>query len=486
MTTTDNIRNLYFLGIGGIGMSALARYFHRKGYKVAGYDRTKSPLTHALEEEGIHIVYDGGTERETEKIAAEMPKPETLVVRTPAVPEDEEIYTWLREQDYTIMKRAELLGLISRMPHSDGNGNIFRMKALCVAGTHGKTTTSAMLAHIMHNSSKGANAFLGGISNNINSNLLTDEKSEYVVVEADEFDRSFHHLTPYMSVITSIDPDHLDIYGNEEAYQEGFDKYAGLVENTIILNKRYTLHNATCRIFTYSATEDADFRATDIKIEDGEITFNIHTPECTTTEGTKPAAILKNIRLGVPAWINIENSIAATAVAWLNGVTEEEIRQGIASFKGVYRRFDRHIDIPRLTYIDDYAHHPTELAAAISSVKQLYPDRLLTIIFQPHLYTRTRDFMDDFAKVLSVADELLLLPIYPAREKPITGITSELLAEKCRRLGEKNTEVTAKTELANRLRNILAKDNRPRVIMTLGAGDIDRLVPQLTKLFSTL
>ena len=462
-------------------MSALARYFAQKGCHVAGYDRTRSPLTAALEKEGIHIVFDGEDKgAEIQRIGKNMPPIGTLVVRTPAVPEDETLYIWLRENGYNIVKRAELLGIVSRMPHKNADGTCSRTKALCVAGTHGKTTTSTLLAHILHNSSKGANAFLGGISNNTGSNLLTDLNSNLVVVEADEFDRSFHRLTPYMSVITSIDPDHLDIYGSAEAYQEGFDIYAGLVEDTVILHKGCRLNNPRCRVLTYSATEKADFMALNIRAGGGSIVFDMLVPDCTTADGGRRDAVtIKDIKLGVPAWINIENAVAAMAVAWLNGATEDELKNGVASFKGVYRRFDVHISTPALTYIDDYAHHPTELQASLMSVRKIYPDRRLTAVFQPHLYSRTRDFMDDFAKVLATADDLLLLPVYPARELPIEGVTSDKLAEKCRQYGNKKAEVIQKAALAKRLKELL-EDNTPRVIMTLGAGDIDRLVPDLT------
>jgi len=471
-------------------MSALARYFHQRGYIVEGYDRTPSPLTAELEHEGIRIVYDGDNpqdkQTETERLKNAMPIPCTLVVRTPAVPDDEPIHTWMRETGYHIVKRAELLGRISRMPHIQEDGSQVQMKALCVAGTHGKTTTSTLLAHILHESHLGANAFLGGISNNSHSNLLIDNKSEYVVVEADEFDRSFHYLTPYMSVITSIDPDHLDIYGSAEAYQEGFDTYAGLVENTIILHKNYTLHGTRCRVITYSADDEADFYAADIRIQDGTIVFDFITPACQTPRQERPATRIRDIRLGVPAWINIENAVAAMAIAWLNDVTEAELRHGVETFAGVHRRFDVHVRTSKVVYIDDYAHHPTELEASIRSVRRVYPDRRLTAVFQPHLYSRTRDFMEGFARILSQADELLLLPIYPARETPIAGITSETLAEQCRKTGHTGSvEVTDKKDLTGRLLQLL-QDQRPRVIMTLGAGDIDRLVPELTRQLSNL
>lgn len=452
------IDTYYFLGIGGIGMSALARYFAAQGFRVMGYDRTPSPLTESLEEEGIAVQYDDSLDR-----VEHLEQTKTIVVRTPAVPEDMALYVWLREQRFTILKRAEVLGMITR-----------QQRALCVAGTHGKTTTSTILAHILHPSHVGTNAFLGGIANNYHTNLLLDSKSDYVVVEADEFDRSFHHLTPYISVITSMDPDHLDIYGTEEAYRESFVHYAGLVEHALVVKRGLSLkvESLKARVYTYAVDEHADFYADNIRVADGQIIFDFHTPNT-------PYPI-SNIHLGVPVWVNIENSVAAMAVAWLVGATEEELRQGVSSFAGVYRRFNIHLNTPQVAYIDDYAHHPQELAATIESVRRLYPDRYVIGVFQPHLFSRTRDFADAFAEVLNQLDEVALLPIYPAREEPIVGVTSEWLMDK----------MTVKRALV--LPTILPKYIRERaktclaqgkniVVMTMGAGDIDRQVSEITQ-----
>ena len=377
-------------------------------------------------------------------------------MRTPAVPEEQPIYTYLREQGYTILKRSEVLGQVTR-----------QKKALCVAGTHGKTTTSTMLSHLLA-SEQGVNAFLGGISNNYGTNLLLSKESEYVVVEADEYDRSFHQLRPYISVITSIDPDHLDIYGSAEAYQEGFDVYAGLVEKAIILKKGYGLRvtGYGAQIYTYSV-EEGDFHAANIRVGNGTIVYDLVTPD----------GVVTDIELGVPVWVNIENSIAAMAAVWVlykgEGleVTDEVLRSAMKSYKGVYRRFDIHVKTDKVVYIDDYAHHPTELRASMDSVRRLYPNRRFIVVFQPHLYTRTRDFMHEFAEVLHTADELILLPIYPAREKPIPGVSSECLGG----------EVVEKKDLVRVLKERVEKSQEPVVVLTVGAGDIDRLVPDVSK-----
>ena len=460
-----DLKRLYFLGIGGIGMSALARYFRAKGYDVAGYDRTPSMLTRELEEEGLSIIYDDGIEDfklQILNLGFIISPSDTIVVRTPAVPEDNAIYTYLREEGYTILKRSEILGIVTRQE-----------RALCVAGTHGKTTTSTILAHLLHESHVGTNAFLGGISNNYRSNLLLDAKSDLVVVEADEYDRSFHHLTPYMSVITSIDPDHLDIYDTASAYQEGFNVYASLVTDTIVLKQGYRLDSSRlkAKVYTYSGewTSETrpDFFATNIVVNDGQITFDLVGPKVNGEDLS-----VKNLTLGVPVWVNIENSVAAMSLARLIGVTADEIRTGLASYSGVYRRFNIHINTPRIAYVDDYAHHPTELEASISSIRKLYPERYIIGVFQPHLYTRTRDFAEGFKQVLSEVDELVLLPIYPARELPIPGITSEILGGK----------VVEKKDLVNYLRQRIAKLSCPVAVLTLGAGDIDRLVDDVTSM----
>ena len=454
------IDTYYFLGIGGIGMSALARYFVAKGFRVMGYDRTPSPLTQSLEAEGIVVQYDDCLDKVQELDVAT-----TVVVRTPAVPQDMALYVWLREQGFTILKRAEVLGLITR-----------QQQALCVAGTHGKTTTSTILAHILHSSHIGTNAFLGGIANNYDTNLLLDAKSNYVVVEADEFDRSFHHLTPYISIITSMDPDHLDIYGTEEAYRESFAHYASLVQEALVVKKNIAsrlspLDSSPYRLFTYAVDEQADFFADNIRVEEGHIYFDFHTPDTQYP--------ISNIHLGVPVWVNIENSVAAMAVAWLVGATEKELRHGVSSFTGVFRRFNIHLNTPQITYIDDYAHHPQELAATIESVRRLYPDRYVIGVFQPHLFSRTRDFADAFAEVLSQLDEVALLPIYPAREQPIEGVNSEWLMDKMSVKRALVLPAILPKYLRERVKNCLAA-NRQVVVITMGAGDIDRQVNEIT------
>lgn len=462
MLQQSDIQKLFFLGIGGIGMSALARYFHHRGYEVAGYDRTPSPLTKELEKEGIPVTYDDEASVMEDRFAAYNAK-HTLVVRTPAVPEDSVLYTRLREQGYDIRKRAEVLGIVTR-----------QMRALCVAGTHGKTTTSTMLAHLLYQSEVGGNAFLGGISVNYGTNLLLDKNSNMVVIEADEYDRSFHHLRPYMSVVTAVDPDHLDIYGTPEAYREAFAQYTSLITGALVMKHGIDLKprlQKGVKCYTYAVLDDQisndiDFYADHIRVGDGRIDFDFHTP----------ASVLPDVRLGVPVWVNIENAIAAMAVAWLNGVTEEELRRGIASFKGVQRRFNIHVNTPEVAYIDDYAHHPEEIATAIDSIRKLFPSRRLIGVFQPHLYTRTRDFADAFARVLSTLDEVVLLPIYPARELPIAGVDSEMLLDK---ITNPNKKILQKAALVEYLSS---RKDEGTVILTVGAGDIDRLVPQITKM----
>ena len=451
----QQIDTYYFLGIGGIGMSALARYFAAKGSRVLGYDRTPSPLTQTLETEGIQVQYDDSLE-----IVKELNKATTVVVRTPAVPEDMAVYVWLREQGFRILKRAEILGIVTRSE-----------RALCVAGTHGKTTTSTMLAHILHQSHVGANAFLGGIANNYSTNLLLDA-SKNVVVEADEFDRSFHHLTPYMSVITSMDPDHLDIYGTEEAYCKSFEKYAGLVEKALVVKRGLELNaeSLKAKVYTYAVNEESDFCATNVRITDGEIWFDFHTPE----------HMVKDVQLGVPVWVNIENGVAAMAVAWLMGATDAELKAGMSSFSGVYRRFNIHVNTTKVAYVDDYAHHPMELKACVESVRRLYPERYVIGVFQPHLFSRTKDFVDGFATVLSGLDEVALLPIYPAREKPIEGVTSEWLLEKIQAKRALVLPNILSKYLRERVKSCLAQ-NKDCVVITMGAGDIDRQVKDITK-----
>lgn len=443
MLSAKDIQNFYFLGIGGIGMSALARYFKRQGFPVFGYDRTPSELTKELESEGIEIVYRND-QLEIGDGRRKIDSAHTLVVRTPAVPEENRIYTYLREQGFDIRKRAEVLGLVTR-----------QLKALCVAGTHGKTTTSTMIAHLL----APTNAFLGGISLNYDTNLLVNADSEYVVVEADEYDRSFHHLTPYISVVTAVDADHLDIYGTEEAYREAFAHYTSLITGALVMKQGIALQprlQQGVKCYTYGMEN-----ATNIRVADGQIIFDY----------VSPLSTIRDILLGVPVWVNIENAVAAITVALLAGVPAEQIKERMASFKGVWRRFNIHVNTPRVAYIDDYAHHPQEIATAIDSVRKLYPERKLIGVFQPHLYTRTRDFADDFARVLHTMDELILLPIYPARELPIPGVTSEILGGR----------VVEKADLIPHLKELIANSQEPVAILTVGAGDIDRLVPDIAK-----
>lgn len=452
---------LYFVGIGGIGMSALVRYFLSKGDDVAGYDLTPSPLTKALTEEGALIHY----EDDPELIPEPFRSPDTLVVFTPAVPRDHRELNFFIHQGNRVIKRAELLGDLTR-----------RERGLCVAGTHGKTTTSTLLAHLLRSSHVDCHAFLGGISNNYQTNCLISEKSDYAVIEADEFDRSFHHLAPYIAVITSADPDHLDIYHTAEAYRESFEHFTSLIssEGALVMKKGIPvtprLKDGT-RLFTYTTgDEEADFWGDHIEIREGHLFFDWHYP---ALDG-QPAGTL-HVELGVPLLINVENAVAAMAVAYLCGAHLDELSQGVASFRGVYRRFDRLIDDPRCVLIDDYAHHPNELDPSIRSVRQLYPDRKILGIFQPHLYSRTQDFYREFAHSLDQLDEVLLLDIYPARELPIPGVTSHLIAEA---MEHKDVVVLPKEGLLPHLRSLTSL---PEVILMVGAGDIDRLVPQVAE-----
>jgi len=456
----NSVDTYYFLGIGGIGMSALARYFAAKGYRMLGYDRTPSVLTRQLEQEGIVVQYDDVLD-----IVRTLDLSSTLVVRTPAVPEDTPVYAYLREAGFSILKRAEVLGHLTR-----------RERALCVAGTHGKTTTSTMLAHLLHGSHLGCSAFLGGISNNYHTNLLIDKASDLVVVEADEYDRSFHHLTPYISVITSMDPDHLDIYGTEQSYYDSFAHYASLVTHALVVKKGLEgrLNQSRASVYTYTVEGDADFVARNVRYDNGVIVFDLHI-------GVQTQEVISDMRLCVPVWVNVENSVAALAVGYLLGMTEAELRAGLESFAGVYRRFNMHVNTPSMSYVDDYAHHPQELEASIESVRRLYPDRRLLVVFQPHLFSRTRDFAPGFARVLSKADSLLLLPIYPARELPIEGVTSEWLLSLLPQHGVA-AQVVEKVQLVSRISEIVQAwhtSGEPCVVMTLGAGDIDRLVSDI-------
>ena len=446
-----NYRNIYFIGIGGIGMSAIARYFKAKGYNVSGYDRTQSQICKELEAEGISIHYEDNIELID---PAFRDKETTLVVYTPAIPSEHTEFCYFKEQGFAIEKRAQVLGEITRLE-----------RGLCVAGTHGKTTTSTMAAHLLKQSHVDCNAFLGGVSKNYTSNLLLSDKSDLVVIEADEFDRSFHHLSPYMAVVTAVDADHLDIYGTYEAYLQSFSHFTSLVQEggCLIMKKGIALEcdlRKGVKLYTYSATEKADFYADNIVVGNGEIHFDFVTP----TER------VRDINLGVPVMVNVENGVAAMALAWLNGVTADELRAGMASYSGIRRRFEIHLKTPQLTVIDDYAHHPAELEASIKSVKALYADKKVLGVFQPHLYTRTRDFYKDFAKALSLLDEAVLVEIYPARELPIEGVSSQIIYDEvtCPKT------LTTKKDLISTL-----KQKHFDVLLTVGAGDIDTYIPQI-------
>ena len=446
--------SLYFVGAGGIGMAALERYFIANGYKVAGYDRTRTELTDNLAAEGVEIFFD----ESVDLIPDYCKNPaDTLVVYTPAIPDSHAGLQFFRNGGFTVMKRAQLLGLITRSS-----------KGLCFSGTHGKTTTSSMAAHILHSSPIGCNAFLGGILRNYNSNLLLSASSPYSVIEADEFDRSFHHLSPFIAVITATDPDHLDIYGTEEAYLESFAHFTELIQpgGTLLLHtglkvKPRVPHGV--RTLTYSR-DAGDYHAENVRKGNGEIVFDFVTPEGT----------VKDVSLGVPVDINIENAVAAMAVCSMVGVSAEVLRDAIGSFMGAKRRFEfwlKEKGENGKVVIDDYAHHPDELKASIRSVKDLYPNRKLSVIFQPHLYTRTRDFAPQFAEALSLADEVILLNIYPARELPIPGVTSEIILRdiKC-----PNKVICDKKDLINTIKNYNFE-----VLLTAGAGDVCNYLPQI-------
>ncbi len=450
-----DIKAVYFIGAGGIGMSAIARYFIRKGLVVAGYDRTPSELTRCLEKEGMLIHYE---ENVDEIPHACRDNNSCLVIYTPAIPADHKELQYFRNGNFEIEKRAQVLGTLTRTH-----------KGLCVAGTHGKTTTSTMCAHIMHQSHVDCNAFLGGISKNYGTNYILSDTSDYVVIEADEFDRSFHWLNPWMSVITSSDPDHLDIYGTKEAYLESFRHYTELIQpgGALIIHTDLEMEaHVPDGVTTYTYSRDkGDFHAENVKIENGEITFDF----------ISPAGNVENVRLGQPVPINIENGIAAMAMAQLNGCTPQELRYGMETYHGVDRRFDFKIRNSRHVLLSDYAHHPKEILQSAKSLKEIYPDRKITVIFQPHLYSRTHDFYKDFADALSHFDEVILTEIYPAREKPIPGVSSDLIFDNLRPDVEKS-----KIRKDDVLQYVKNRDFD--VLITLGAGDLDNYVPQITKL----
>ena len=445
--------SVYFIGIGGIGMSAIARYYLRRGLVVAGYDKTPSELTRRLEKEGALIHYEENLDA-IPHICKQ--KDKCLVVYTPAIPADHKELTFFRENGFDLQKRAQVLGTLTRQMHG-----------LCVAGTHGKTSTSAMCAHIMHQGHLDCNAFLGGITKNYGTNYIVSD-SDYVVIEADEFDRSFHHLSPWMTVITATDPDHLDIYGTKEAYLESFAHYTELIQQggALIIHRglemQERLHEGVRR-YDYALNE-GDFHAENVKIDNGEITFDF----------ISPIENVRNVTLGNPIPINIENGIAAMAMAQLAGCTADELRYGMRTYSGVDRRFDFKIKTPQLVFLSDYAHHPKEIYESARSLRQLYRDRHITAIFQPHLYTRTRDFYREFAEALSQLDEVILTDIYPARELPIEGVTSQLIYD--------NLAPGVEKLLINKEEVLpLVKKRTFDVLVILGAGDLDNQVPLIKK-----
>ena len=443
---------LYFLGIGGIGMSALARYFKAKGYEVAGYDRTPSPLTHRLEDEGISIHYVDDPSLVPENIE--------FVVLTPAIPANSLELNYLRGKGVKILKRAEVLGMLSQ-----------QHKALAIAGTHGKTTTTALVTHILMTAGKKLSAFIGGIARNIDSNVVIgEEKDELVVMEADEFDHSFLRLSPYISIVTSIDADHLDIYGDYQHLVDSFNEFVNKTsdDGLVIYHEKLPIDTNKKHI-TYGL-ENADVIAENIRVINGETQFEVINQSSRSTLSSR-----SSFRMQLYGLHNVQNALAAIIMCSYLGVSEADIREGLKTFKGVQRRFDIRVRDEKHIYIDDYAHHPEEIKAALLAARKVFPDKELTVVFQPHLFTRTRDFMDGFAESLSLADRVILLDIYPARELPIEGVTSAALLEK---ITSKNKMLCSKEELLNTIKGI-----DPELVMTVGAGDIDRFVPQIEKMF---
>ena len=442
--------NIYFIGIGGIGMSAIARYYHQKGLKVTGYDKTPSELTLALENEGIEVHYEDNIDFIPKDVE------NTLVVYTPAVPKDMGELVYVQKKGYRVIKRSRTLGEIAQ-----------GQRCLAVAGTHGKTTTSTLLAHIFHDSKEGCSAFLGGISKNHDTNLLVSENNT-IVAEADEFDRSFLQLFPEIAVITSMDADHLDIYSDISNMHDAFKAFAGQVSGTVItkLGLPICQEDTKADILRYSYDDSkADFFAGNITVDEcGYFTFDLHWPGGT----------IKDCKVGIPGWINVENAVAASAIALTYGLDPEKVKAALASFQGVKRRFDIHLNTPQCSYIDDYAHHPKEIAAAVSSMREIFPGRRLTAIFQPHLYTRTRDFADEFAQALSQVDKLILLDIYPAREEPIPGVTSEIIFSN---VTIKEKVLLNKEELMDYLQT-----EPVDTLITFGAGNIDRYIKPITEM----
>lgn len=445
----------FFIGVGGIGMSGLARYFRRQGAEVAGYDRTPSELTNQLQSEGIDVQFNENPAL-IPAAYANAPAGKVMVVRTPAVPAASPLLKYWEEKGARILKRADVLGMVTQ-----------DKPTIAVAGTHGKTTVSTMLAHLLTSGKVRCNAFLGGIAANYGTNVLLTDDATVNVVEADEYDRSFLKLCPAQSIITAMDPDHLDIYGTPEAMFEAYTQFAVQCEGPLLVHERVAHHfKQRTQVNTYALESTAEPRAENVRVVDGYYHFDL------VSEGH----VLRDLRLGMPGRHNVENAIAASTVALRSGVSPEALRQGLATFKGVSRRFETRIRSPRVVFVDDYAHHPKELDACISSVREMYPGRHVTGIFQPHLFTRTRDLAADFARSLSRVDELILLDIYPAREEPIPGITSEWLREQ---VPMDKTSVVAQGALLE----TLASRERD-VVVTMGAGDIDRLVPGIERMLN--
>ena len=457
MLNINNITSVYFVGAGGIGMSALVRYFLTKGMNVGGYDKTPSPLTERLIAEGAQIHYEDNVEMIPACFRA---KETTLVVYTPAIPAEHTELQYFRTNGFEVQKRAQVLGLLTD-----------QLRGLCVAGTHGKTTTSTMAAHILHQSHIECNAFLGGISKNYGTNYLLSDQSPYVVIEADEFDRSFHWLHPWATVITATDPDHLDIYGTKEAYLESFAHYTSLIRpgGSLILHTGLEMQPRVQEgVTVYSYSRDGgDFHAENIRIGNGEIFFDF----------VSPKGVVRDVQLGVPVSINIDNGIAAMALAQLAGATDDELREGMRTFRGVDRRFDFKVKTDKMVFLSDYGHHPKEIEQSVRSIRELYQDRRIAAIFQPHLYTRTRDFYREFADALSLLDVVYLCDIYPAREAPIPGVTSELIYDNLRPGIERH--LVHKEDLTD-----IARNGDFDVLISLGAGDIEDYVPQLTTILS--
>jgi len=458
MSSITQYNRIYFIGIGGIGMSALARYFKAGGYDVAGYDITSSVLTDALQQEGIPVSFEDAPEAVPEDFSDPNRKEDTLIVYTPAIPENNKELDYFKGQGYTILKRARVLGLITE-----------HLRPVAVAGTHGKTTISTLIAHILKQSILDCSAFLGGISKNYDTNLLIGESS-WVVVEADEYDRSFLYLHPEIAVVSAMDADHLDIYKTKENLVNTFHEFLSQVQpgGKILVRAGLPVDrsiNTKVDWFTYSLDRPADYTASGMSLQNGYHIFHAHTPE----------KEIRDIHLGLPGRVNVENALAAIAVAHLLGVSDENMRKALLLFQGVRRRFDIRVNKPGHVYIDDYAHHPVELKAAIESVREMFPGKKLTGIFQPHLYSRTRDFAAGFAGSLDLLDSLILTDIYPAREKPIQGVTSNLILDKMKL----KNKIFVKKEMIP----ALIRKQPPEVLLTLGAGDIDRLVEPLEAIY---